>query len=302
MERLHTLLKLSEAGSLIRAANNDIGQQSRLSHHLRELSEFFGVDLTERSGKTIKLTPAGEALVRVARQQFSALQAFRNEAANAVPTFQIAAGDSVTQWLLVPAIARMRRPGHQLRFQLFNLRTKDIVDRLKDGRVEFGILRDDALQEPLLRKGICEQRYAIVVPQRLVPTRGLLTLKAALLICPHAAISGDGQLMERLRDLAQTLGGKFIPELACDSIGQCVAAVETGAFAAVLPVQAWKATSQQNCIVVEDEALNVLSRRLVMAWHPRTLEVKGQSARKVQQGLLYALTQASEAAGAPKCG
>ena len=61
LERLHTLLKLSEAGSLIRAANNDIGQQSRLSHHLRELSEFFGVDLTERSGKTIKLTPAGEA-------------------------------------------------------------------------------------------------------------------------------------------------------------------------------------------------------------------------------------------------
>jgi DNA-binding transcriptional LysR family regulator len=50
LERLNTLLKLSETGSLIKAANNEHGKQSRLSHHLRELSGYFGVELTERAG------------------------------------------------------------------------------------------------------------------------------------------------------------------------------------------------------------------------------------------------------------
>ena len=116
-ERLNTLLKLSEAGSLIKAAKNDIGQQSRLSHHLRELSEFFGVELTERAGKSIRLTPAGKSLVQLAREHFLELQAFRNQTAKIIPTLRIAAGDSITQSLLVPAIGRIRRPSSPIRFK-----------------------------------------------------------------------------------------------------------------------------------------------------------------------------------------
>ncbi len=138
---------------------------------------------------------------------------------------------------------------------------------------------------------ICEQRYAIFVPQRLVPTRGALTIKDALLGCPHAAIGGDGQLMLRLREFAQKLGGVFIPELECDSIGQCVAAVETGSFAAVLPVHAWTASSEKDYVVVEDESLEVLNRQIVLAWHPRTIEVMGPAAQKIRQALADALKQ-----------
>ena len=291
LERLHTLLKLSETGSLIRAAKSDSGKQSRLSHHLRELSEFFGVELTERSGKSVKLTATGKALVELAREHFLALRAFRDQAAKAVPTLRIAAGDSLTQWLLVPAIGRLRRPSNPVRFKLSNLRTKDIVEQLKDRRVDLGLLRADALEEPLAHETICAQRYAIIVPQRLVSSRGLLTIKAALLECPHAAISGDGQLMERLKQLGSKLGGTFFPELACDSIGQCVAAVQTGAFAAVLPVQAWNAPAEKDFMVVEDEALEALSRKIVLAWHPRTVDVLGPIAEKTRQILAGALKE-----------
>jgi len=80
----------------------------------------------------------------------------------------------------------------------------------------------------------------------------------------------------------------------CDSIGQCLAAVRTGAFAAVLPVQAWSGGSAQECVVVEDEALEALSRVLVLAWHPETLEIIGDPARKVQRLLSDALKKAGE--------
>jgi len=298
LEKLHSLIKLSEAGSLIRAAKGDFGKQSRFSHDLRDLSAYFGVELTERAGKTIKLTAAGESLVHIARDQFLALQIFRNQAARTTPTLRIAAGDNLTQWLLVPAIGRLRRPTNPIRFALSNLRTKDIVQQLKERRVDFGLLRMDALEEPLEHTAICAQRYAVFVPRRLVPSRGMLTVKDALLSCPHAAMGGDGQLMERLRELGRSLGESFTPELICGTIGQCVAAVETGAFAAVLPIQAWTASREKDYIVVEDDSLAPLARKIVLAWQPRTMEMMGDSASQTQQVLVKALKEESAIRGA----
>ena len=228
MDRLHALIQLSEAGSLIGAAKGNSGLQSRLSHRLRELSEFFGTELTVRVGKTVKLTPVGESLARMAREHFLSIRAFRNQATGALASYCIAAGDNLMQWLVVPAIGRVRRGSSPVRLTLRNLRTKEIVEELRERRVEFGVVRADAVQEPLKHIRICEQRYAVFVPRRLVPSRGLLSLQDALMECPHAAIGGDGQLMERLRALARDVGGTFAPELTCDSIGQCVAASGPG--------------------------------------------------------------------------
>jgi DNA-binding transcriptional LysR family regulator len=227
----------------------------------------------------------------LAREHFLELQAFRNQTAKIIPTLRIAAGDSITQSLLVPAIGLIRRPSNPIRFKLSNLRTKDIVQQLIERRVDFGLLRSDAIEDPLQHITVCEQRYAIFVPKRLVPSRGLMTIKNALLECPHAAIGGDGQMTERLKELARKSGGEFIPELICDSIGQCVSAVETGAFAAILPVQSWVASSETDYLVVEDESLDILSRQIVLAWHPRTIEIMGPSTLKTREALTNALKQ-----------
>lgn len=208
-----------------------------------------------------------------------------------VPAYTIGAGDNLMQWLLVPAIGRSRRDRNLVRLTLCNLRTKQIVERLKERRIEFGIIRADAVEEPLEHVRVCEQKYAVFVPRRLVTSRGLLSLKEALLGITQAAIGGEGQLIERLRGLAKKMGGKFEPELICDSMGQCVAAVRSGAFAAVLPVQAWSGGSAQECVVVEDEALEVLSRVLVLAWHPKTLDVNGDPAKKMLRLLGDALKE-----------
>ena len=292
-DRLHSLVLLSEAGSLIEAAGRDHDVASRMSHQLSELAKCFGTRLTMRSGKTLKLTPAGESLAKMARENFLEMQAFRDVAKGAAPAFTIGAGDNLLQWLLVPAIGRMRRDKNIVRLTLCNLPTKPIFERLKDRRIDFGIIRQDAVDGPLECAKIGEQRFALFVPQRLVTSR-LLTLKDALLGTPHAAIAGEGQLVERLRDLAESLGGKFVPELICDSMGQCLAAVKSGAFAAVLPVQTWAGAAAQECVVVEDEALEALNRKLVLAWHPKMLEVIGAPADKLLRLLTGALKKAAE--------
>jgi DNA-binding transcriptional LysR family regulator len=293
-ERLNTLLKLSETGSLIKAANDDLGRQSRLSHHVRELSEYFGIELTEKAGRSVKLTAAGRSLVQITREHFQALQAFRSRGAGAVPQIHIAAGDSLLQWLLVPAIGRIREPNNLLRFTLSSLRTKDIVEQLNERRIDLGLLRTNAVDKPLKHVAIYEQTYAIFVPQRLLPARGMLTVRAALLDCPHASIGGDGQLLKQLGELAGKLGGTFIPEMVCGSIGQCVAAVESGVFAAVLPAQIKPSSSGKDYVVVEDDSLDSLRREIALAWHPRTADLTGPIGSKLRQSLVTALRQQSE--------
>ena len=123
LERLHALILLADEGSLIRAAKGDVGLQSRYSHHLKELSGYFGVELTERVGKTIRLTACGETLARLSREHFQNLVRFRDEIQGRAPTFRLGAGDSLLQWLVIPTIAALRRPSDNFRFLLQNLVT-----------------------------------------------------------------------------------------------------------------------------------------------------------------------------------
>jgi DNA-binding transcriptional LysR family regulator len=293
-ERLQSLVKVSEAGSLIRAANADPGRQSRLSHQLQELSEYFGMPLTERVGRATKLSASGEALAQLVRDHFLVLQAFRERETHAISTLRLAADDNLLQWLLIPALGTLKRPSRSPKYHLTTLRSDEVVEQLRERKIDFGIVRTSVAKSPLEHTAVCTERYAIFVPQRLVPTRGLLTVRDALLNCPHAIVGGENNLLVQLNEHATSLGGNFTPDMVCDSIGQCVAAVKTGRFASVLPVHAWPTTKEDYYIVVEDDSLDNLKREIGLVWHPRTIEVLGTAGVRIRHSLVEALKQSAE--------
>ena len=89
-ERLNTLLKLSEAGSLIKAAKNEHWPAKPLESSLaRIIRNFSAWNFTGESRKINReLTPAGKSLVQLAREHFLELQAFRNQTAKIIPTLR----------------------------------------------------------------------------------------------------------------------------------------------------------------------------------------------------------------------
>ncbi|HEY3899674.1 MAG TPA: LysR family transcriptional regulator [Chthoniobacter sp.] len=289
LERLHALVQLSEAGSLIRAAKDDPIRQSRYSHYLRQLSGFFGTKLTMRVGKSIKLTAAGERLVRLAREHFKELEQFRRDVRHEAQEFRLGASDSIHQWLVAPAVGALRRPGHTSRLVLESHRTNELVARLDEQRLDFGLLRADAVPKGLKAEPVCKIRYAIVVPERLVPQRGMLTLKNALFNCPHVAMGSDGQMNQRIQQLASDLGRRFLPDLVCDSLSHCVMAVRSGFYAAILPLKSWTTAAETPCHVVEDASLDILDHDVTLAWHPRLMEVRGTGASTMKSKLLAVL-------------
>ncbi len=290
LERLHALIALAEAGSLTRAAKGETGLQSRLSHRLSELAAFFGVPLTERVGRTIRLTEPGERLVKLTREHFHSLMQFKHDALGTAMAFRLGSADSLLQWLVVPSVARLRRPGALLRFTLQDLRTDEIVARLQEQRLEFGLVAGDAQLRGLKFKPICRVSHFIVVPYR-IGGRGTMSLKQALLECPHAAMSAASPVRQSIDRIAEAMGQRFEPHLECVSEAQCAAAVLTGQFAAVLPRWAWDSSAPLDHIVNEHPKLEDLDQKLALAWHPRLTQTRGAAAEQVRKQLCDALAE-----------
>src|SRR5258708_1403050 len=100
LERLRVLIEVQDAGSIARAAPGDAVRHSQYSRQLRELSEFFGCEVTHRRSKVLKLTSEGARLVELVRPFLRGLEDFHTECRGERILFNVAAGDSLLHWLV----------------------------------------------------------------------------------------------------------------------------------------------------------------------------------------------------------
>lgn len=296
LDRLKVLLEVGDAGSIAQAAPGDPVRQSQYSRQLRELSEFFGCEVTQRRGKVLKLTPEGERLAELTREHLRSLDDFRAECRQQKIAFTLGAGDSLIQWLVIPRLGRVLREFPATQFSTANLRTQEIVQQLTDGRLDFGIIRKNAIAPGLKAMSLGIVSYAAVVPSALIRGRRPLSLHSALAELPLATQTTDGQFVSGLRAVAKALDVPLVPALACQSFPQTVAAVRTGGFWAIVPELALREFKEGSIQRVADERLRTLDREAMLAWNPRLVRVRPNAA-KIASCLQHSLTLESSAAG-----
>lgn len=288
LDRLKVLIEVRDAGSIAQAAPGDIVRQSQYSRQLRELAEFFGCEVTQRRGKILKLTAQGERLAELAREQLRSLEDFRSECREESVAFTIGAGDSLVQWLVIPKLGELIPAFPGARFATSNLRTNEIVQQLTDCRLDFGIVRKNAVTSGLKAVSLGLITYVAVVPAKLVPRKGKLTLDRALRELPLATQTTDGQFTSGLRELAKGGGTLLVPSLACQSFPQTLAAVKTGRFWAIVPAMAMRDLPAGSVQTITDDALQSLAREAMLAWNPRLARIR-PGAAKVSAALHTAL-------------
>jgi LysR family transcriptional regulator for metE and metH len=76
---LRTIKAIHEAGGLARAADQLHITQSALSHQIKGLEDQAGVELFVRRSKPMKLSPAGQRLLRLAEQVLPQVEALQEE-------------------------------------------------------------------------------------------------------------------------------------------------------------------------------------------------------------------------------
>lgn len=279
LDRLRVLIEVRDAGSIAQAVPGDLVRQSQYSRQLRELSEFFGCEVAQRRGKILKLTAQGERLAELAREHLRSLDDFRAECRDETVGFTIGAGDSLIQWLVIPRLAGVLDAFPGVRFSTSNLRTNEIVERLADCRLDFGIIRKNAVAPGLKSVSLGVVRYVALVPEPLARRKKKLTLREVLGELPLATQTTDGQFTAGLREVAQSLSITMAPALSCQSFPQTMAAVRSGRFASIVPEIATQDLAAGSVQRVSGEELRPLDREAMLAWNPRLVRVRPNAVR-----------------------
>jgi len=275
LDRLQSFCQVAEAGGGTKAAGGDPARQSLFSRQVKELEEFFGVELVRRKGRGVALTPAGERLHQLAREQLLALSDFKKSCQGQCSQITLAAGDSVIQWAFLPKLQSIRDNLRNVSFRVLNLPTAEIITRLRDGTVDLGLVRDGSVTPTLKASALGTLGFSLFVPTGLISSPQQKELSAKVISSlPLATLEGAGQFRQELEKLAKRQKLSFNIQFEVSSFLQAARAVQTGKFAAILPSIAAAELQGADVVELKPEFLRALSRRIVLAWNPRMARIR----------------------------
>jgi DNA-binding transcriptional LysR family regulator len=280
LDRLHNFCRIAEAGSLSKAADGDPGKLSLYSRQIRELEEFFGVELKRRHGKGIVITEAGRRLAQVTRAHLRGLEDFQREARQIPKRLSIASGNSVLEWTLLPKLGELRAALPVTTLELFSERTINMVTRLVDMTLDIGLVRENALTAPLKGKRLFIADYALFIPRKLARGITAENLKTRIADLPLAATIG-GQFRQILDASAAKAKWPLNIVVSCSSFTQAARTVQAGACAAVLPQIATHEFAAGEVVQLPFPFLRERFRHICVAWNPRLAEVRSILAEAV---------------------
>lgn len=284
LDRLRGFLEMAEAGSIAKAAPGDENRQSLISRQIRELEEFFGVELTVRRGKTLGLSAAGERLVVLIREQFRDLQDFQLAQAGHLRSYRMAAGASLLEWLVLPVAGEVRRVLGGASLRLASMRSRQIVEAVRDGEADFGIVRQDALPPGVPQREILRMTFHLCVPVKMVSgvPHAQRDQPATWARWPFAANAGGGQLDRVFRQAMEKACGRFQPAYECDSLLQVKELVCHGLCAGVLGSIGTRGLDPQEVQVRSFAPLADYGRPLVLHWSQRQMRRRGMTEEMIE--------------------
>jgi DNA-binding transcriptional LysR family regulator len=301
LDRLRSFLLVAQAGAIARAAPDDLVRQSQFSRQIRELEVFFGTELTQRRGKGIVLSPAGKRLAMLIREQLQDLHDFRQEQARQARAFTLGAGGSVLEWLVVPSLAGIRAALGNVTLRTETHRSHSVVEAVREGRVDFGIVRQDAIfaGERKNSTRILQITFHLCVPRRLLPHGTTLKDLARPDLwkrLPFAVGRDGGSLDMTLRENMSAAGVEFSPLYECITIAHVKQLVERGECAGILPNVGMNGIHDSDVMHIEFPLLKQARRTLVLHWNARQMQrrnvdmsVLRRMARELQASAAFAV-------------
>jgi LysR family hydrogen peroxide-inducible transcriptional activator len=168
LRALQYFVKLADLRHFSKAADACFVSQPTLSTQIKKLEEELGVQLVERSPKMIMLTPVGEEIAERARLVLNDIEQIR-----AVARRSSNPADGVLRLGLFPTLApyflphvvpgiRQRYPN--LRLQLAEEKTEDILRMLRQGELDAGLLALPVGAEGMEIEILFEEPFVLALP------------------------------------------------------------------------------------------------------------------------------------------
>lgn len=273
LDRLRTFLRVVEAGNLSKAAQGDATKQSQFSRQIKEMESFFGIALTRRIGRRIEITEEGKHLARLIRRQFSELDDFREAMAGRSINVRIGSQGSTIDWLIMPRLGEIPKALGNVMVELEQMRSLDVVRSVDDGRLDFGIVRDDALATQHKCWKLGKVGYSLFAPLHLC--KDCETIEDVIRKSPIIELLPGGQFARNWQEYLskKSLHPRVIARAS--SFTDLIKAVHAGYAATVLPDLA--AVDFDPKRFRHYPIAELKSRSLVLIANPRSLDRAGLS-------------------------
>src|SRR5437899_107364 len=121
LERLRAFAQIVAASGISKAAPGNPTRQSQFSRQLKELEQFFGVELVRRGKGRFQLTLEGRDLFRLLQANFGGLEELVRRWSNARVDLRIGAGEAWLHWLIIPALNQLEKRHSNVTPVLHNL-------------------------------------------------------------------------------------------------------------------------------------------------------------------------------------
>lgn len=149
---MRTFREVARRQSFTRAAEELGYAQSSVTMQIQKLEREYGVPLFERYGKQLRLTPPGEALLKLAVQMLELYDQSKETIGHQVSgAVTIGTIDSLAAYYLPPYLQqlRQRHPGHGI--QLLPDSEAALVAKVKEGEYDVALLLDRTPADAALR-------------------------------------------------------------------------------------------------------------------------------------------------------
>ncbi|MFP4977418.1 LysR family transcriptional regulator [Paenibacillus sp. CN-4] len=147
----HTFREVAYHRSFTKAAAELGYAQSSVTTQVQKLEQDYGVKLFERHGKGLRLTSAGEELQKVAAQMLDLYQQSKEMLhRQGGGTLTIGTIDSLASYYLPQLIQPISRKYPSLRIRLQPERESDIIEQVKEGALDIGLMLESKPSDPAL--------------------------------------------------------------------------------------------------------------------------------------------------------
>jgi DNA-binding transcriptional LysR family regulator len=266
LHQLAYLVAVAEEASFTRAAARLRVAQPGVSAQVRKLERELGQDLLDRSGREVRLTPAGVAVLPYARSALAAVEGARRTAAElaGLARGRVAIGTVTSHDVdLATVLADFHAEHPGVEITLAEDTTDRLVDGLREGRLDAAIIAYDTPPPDLDVRVVTDEALdAAVAPGHAWARRStvrLAELRDRPLICLRAGTGIRGIL-----ELACAAAG-FAPAVAFEAgTPQVVAQLAArGLGVAILPASIARSYAGLHPLRITRPAL---SGRLGLAW------------------------------------
>ena len=143
-DQLTTFVEVAKLGNFSRAGKKVFRSQSAVSAQIRQLEEEYGEKLLDRSGKTVRLTPAGEVLFeyagRLLRLRGESLRAVADQGTTPRGILAIGANEATCLYVLPEVFAEYHRLYPSVQISVYRSFSHKILEKVEDGSIDVGIV------------------------------------------------------------------------------------------------------------------------------------------------------------------